>query len=206
VNKSVSTLTALCLTLVLYNFVGCAIKIDDDNFFGPRGTRVLQTNPSTEPGGSAQGRLEGIVQAHNTVRASIDAEPSLEALIWSDELAEVAQKWADHLREQGCDMRHSSSGFGENLAWFAGDPATAEEVVQGWASESDCYTFGRFMQSDECSSACKSSGGCGHYTQVIWRNTSVLGCGIAVCDTGFYQEIWVCNYDPPGNFVGEYPY
>jgi hypothetical protein len=197
---------ALFVTLAVSVVVGCVDKIDDDNMFGPRGTQVIQANPSTEPGGSAQGRLEGILQAHNTVRASVDSDPTIEALIWSDELAEVAQAWADHLREQGCDMRHSSSGFGENLAWFAGNEASAKEVVQAWASEGDCYTYGRFMQSDACDGECRSSGGCGHYTQVVWRETSLLGCGFAACDTSFYQEIWVCNYDPAGNFVGEYPY
>ena len=202
--KSVSALIALCLTVAPYT-AGCIIEVDDDPF-GPSGTRVIQKKPSTDPGGSAQGRLEGILQAHNQVRESIDADPSIEALLWSDDLAEVAQNWADELQEQGCDMRHSSSGFGENVAWFAGDSPPAETVVQAWASESDCYTYGRFMRSDECESECDSSGGCGHYTQLIWRDTSLLGCGMAVCDTGLHQEIWVCNYDPPGNFIGEYPY
>ena len=38
----------------------------------------------------------------------------------------------------------------------------------------------------------------GHFTQVVWKDTRQLGCGVAMCDGG---EIWVCNYSPPGNFV-----
>ena len=44
---------------------------------------------------------------------------------------------------------------------------------------------------------------CGHYTQVVWANTLSVGCGVAVCPTG---TIVVCNYAPPGNYVGEKPY
>jgi len=205
-DKGVSTLIALFVLAAPCAFAGCIFDADGDDVFGTRGTRVVQTKPSTEPGGSAQGRLEGILQAHNAVRANVDTDPSPEALLWSDELAEVAQKWAVHLQEQGCDMRHSTSGFGENLAWFWGNSPTAEAVVQAWASESLCYTYGRFMNGDKCESECDSSGGCGHYTQLVWRETSLLGCGMAVCDTDVPQEIWVCNYDPPGNFIGEYPY
>lgn len=205
-DKGVSTLITFILAVAPCAFVGCIFEGDGDDVFGPTGTRVVQKEPSTEPGGSAQGRLEGILRAHNAVRANVDADHPLEALLWSDELAEVAQKWAVHLQEQGCGMRHSHSGFGENLAWFSGDSPTAEAVVQAWASERRCYTYGRFMKGDKCESACDSSSGCGHYTQLVWRETSLLGCGMTVCDTDFPQEIWVCNYDPPGNFIGEYPY
>jgi hypothetical protein len=36
----------------------------------------------------------------------------------------------------------------------------------------------------------------GHFTQVVWRATTHVGCGTASC-TGLV--LWVCNYDPPGN-------
>jgi hypothetical protein len=203
--KIASALITLYSVGALCGVAGC-VKFDDEDVLGPSGTRVVSKEPSTEPGGSAQGRLEGMLQAHNAVRAGLDANPSLNPLIWSQELAEVAQEWAAYLQEQGCDMHHSSSGFGENLAWFAGNSPTAEAVVQAWASESRCYTYGRFMDSDLCQSKCDSSGGCGHYTQLVWRETSLLGCAMAFCNTDLHQEIWVCNYDPPGNFIGEYPY
>ena len=51
--------------------------------------------------------------------------------------------------------------------------------------------------------ACASGAVCGHYTQVVWKNTKLVGCGIASCGN---SEIWVCNYSPPGNYVGERPY
>jgi pathogenesis-related protein 1 len=30
-----------------------------------------------------------------------------------------------------------------------------------------------------------------------------VGCGVARSGR---TEVWVCNYDPPGNYVGERPY
>ena len=44
---------------------------------------------------------------------------------------------------------------------------------------------------------------CGHYTQIVWETTQKVGCAKIQCD-GF--DLWVCNYDPPGNWVGEKPY
>jgi pathogenesis-related protein 1 len=44
---------------------------------------------------------------------------------------------------------------------------------------------------------------CGHYTQIVWRNTKAVGC--AVGGKGA-REVWVCDYDPPGNYVGQRPY
>jgi hypothetical protein len=53
---------------------------------------------------------------------------------------------------------------------------------------------------------------CGHYTQIVWKTTTRLGCGVALCDQnspfmGFPKwEFWVCNYAPPGNYNGQRPY
>lgn len=159
---------------------------------------------SVLPGGTEGNRLAGMTDEHNAIRAEVAAAPPLPELAWSADLAEVAQTYAEHL-SASCDLVHSGGPYGENLAFFGGQPATAQTVVDLWASEKSCWTYGLFERGDACSSACKGSGGCGHYTQMVWRNTKVVGCGVANCATGD-GEIWVCNYDPPGNFVGEAPY
>ncbi|CBI25103.3 unnamed protein product, partial [Vitis vinifera] len=43
-----------------------------------------------------------------------------------------------------------------------------------------------------------------HYTQVIWRNSLRLGCARAQCNSGGWFV--TCNYDPPGNYVGQRPF
>lgn len=42
----------------------------------------------------------------------------------------------------------------------------------------------------------------GHFTQVVWKDSKHLGVGIATNSKG--QAFVVCNYDPPGNFVGKF--
>jgi pathogenesis-related protein 1 len=144
-----------------------------------------------------------MTEAHNRIRGEVTGA-SLPDLAWSQELANVAESYAGKIAGS-CSLVHSQGPYGENLALFGGADTTASEVVNLWASEKSCYTFGTFKTGDSCTSACDRSGGCGHYTQVVWRDTAVVGCGVARCANG-QSEIWVCNYDPPGNFIGETPY
>jgi pathogenesis-related protein 1 len=43
----------------------------------------------------------------------------------------------------------------------------------------------------------------GHYTQVIWNNTTHVGCAEV---TGKYGSYVVCHYYPSGNVIGKKPY
>ena len=129
-----------------------------------------------------------ILVAHNLVRAQFQEPP----LQWSPALAERARAWAGRLAEER-RFDHSGSSFGENLYLIVPGPATPDEVVAAWAAEASKYDY----HANSC------RGVCGHYTQIIWRDTAKVGCGMA---RGSRREIWVCNYDPPGNYVGERPY
>ncbi|NUP09102.1 MAG: Fis family transcriptional regulator [Polyangiaceae bacterium] len=141
--------------------------------------------------------LNGITAAHNEARANVDppAASPIPPLEWSDDLAAVAQAYAEQ-----CVFEHSGGEYGENLYANTGS-TTPQEVVSGWVSEVADYDYA----SNEC------SGVCGHYTQVVWADSLRLGCGVATCNEnspfgdGPWQN-WVCNYDPPGNWVGEKPY
>lgn len=140
--------------------------------------------------------VDPFVAAHNAVRsgASPTPDPALAPLAWSTSLAATAQAWAE-----GCVFEHSDAPLGENLAFFSGTGSTAENVVGGWADEARFYDY----ESNRCAAGEQ----CGHYTQVVWRDTERVGCGAAECNIfGTDGLYWVCNYDPPGNFVGERPY
>ncbi|MDB5392837.1 MAG: hypothetical protein JWM91_343 [Rhodospirillales bacterium] len=140
-----------------------------------------------EPAGMA-----GMLAAHNRARRVVGV-PDLQ---WSGRLAQTAQGWAEHLRGERCAMRHSGAGgIGENLAWAGGQHLSPADVVAMWLRE------GRAFNPDN--GACDAGAVCGHYTQVVWRNTKLVGCGMSSCGN---SEIWVCNYSPPGNYVGERPY
>lgn len=48
----------------------------------------------------------------------------------------------------------------------------------------------------------------GHFTQVVWRGSSTLGCAVQVCNTGLGGTGWpqgsivVCRYSAAGNVLG----
>jgi pathogenesis-related protein 1 len=130
-----------------------------------------------------------MVQAHDAVRAKLNLPP----LVWSDKLAAVAQQWADRLVARNEFIHRPKSAYGENMFKIIGSPTSPARVVREWASE--------VADFDYASNRCKRV--CGHYTQIVWRGTKELGCGVARKGR---TEIWVCDYNPPGNWVGQRPY
>jgi pathogenesis-related protein 1 len=152
--------------------------------------------PPPPPPREEKGKLAGVTDAHNAVRTPLNI-PKLE---WSDAIGGFAQQWADYLAiENGCKLQHRpSSGpwgqkYGENIFWRSA-PTTVDEAVNAWSAEAADY--------DHATNTC--AGICGHYTQMVWAKTRYLGCGVAACPGG--GEMWVCNYDPRGNYFGQAPY
>lgn len=155
------------------------------------------SEPGAASGGSTSGAgepevMKGMTAAHNAVRLA--ADPSMPELVWDAEVAAVAQAHADALRDDDCAFHHSSSPYGENIYWASGFAIAPSDVVDSWASEEADYDY----DSNSCSAVC------GHYTQIVWAKSLRLGCGTSICSDN--SEIWVCNYDPPGNFNGQPPY
>lgn len=139
--------------------------------------------------------VEGITAAHNQVRCNVDTAEPIPPIAWSSQLAAVAQAYAEQLAAAGCNLNHSGGPYGENLFWGSGSYAP-DVVVEAWAGEVSCFSYAQFENSCSCT--------CGHYTQIVWRNSTQLGCGVGACPGG--GQVWVCNYDPPGNYLGQYPY
>lgn len=124
-----------------------------------------------------------IVSMHNTHRALHCAQP----LTWSAELAASAQQWANK-----CGKTHGPHGrFGENLAWGAN--RTASSAVYDWYKEIDKYNY----------SKAGFAHGIGHFTQMIWKNTKQIGCGVTTCNSKM-GRLWVCRYAPAGNWFGQF--
>lgn len=179
---------------------------------GNSGTENGGTPGSSTPLVTENELARAMVEAHNAVRGSAE-EPLLD-LEWSDALAAHAAEWADELARGCSGIRHRDQNrYGENIAMRGSSRVTEafspEEAVAGWSAEAACWEFGTVQGSESCDPGCVAelnSNGCGHYTQIIWANTTSVGCGYASCESSFNVEIWVCNYDPPGNFVGQAPY
>jgi pathogenesis-related protein 1 len=175
-----------------------------------------------EPGET--GIFVGMTAAHNVIRAELNLNPPLPDLTWSEDLAQFAQQWADNLANGancGTIFHRDQRMYGENIAFRGSSRLTTEyapeEAVESWAAEVECWEYGTILgnnapnaNSESCDPTCiaaQHSSGCGHYTQLVWRNTREVGCGYAQCKDGnFTDEIWVCNYSPPGNFIGQTPY
>jgi pathogenesis-related protein 1 len=130
-----------------------------------------------------------MLAAQNAVRTQVGIAP----LGWSDRLAARAQEWADTLVARKQFIHRPQSEFGENLYEIKGAAGSVAQVVKAWAAESGNYDYTR--------NRCR--GVCGHYTQIVWRDTKEAGCGVARSEG---REVWVCDYDPPGNLVGKRPY
>lgn len=132
-----------------------------------------------------------MLEAHNQWRKRY----KVPALTWSPQLASYAQDWANKLLKEGKFEHRKNSRYGENLTWASGQQLSPEQVVNMWGDEVKNYTY--------ATNRCKPGKMCGHYTQVVWRNTKQVGCGVARSNG---KEIWVCNYNPPGNYIGQKPY
>jgi pathogenesis-related protein 1 len=132
-----------------------------------------------------------MLQAHNAVRASVGQKP----LIWSEKLAQAAQQWADQLIKDGTFHHRPRSPWGQNLYTVTGGEFVPEQIMKGWAAEAKDY--------DYAANHCKPERICGHYTQIVWHDAHELGCALA---KGGSREVWVCEYSPPGNYVGMRPY
>jgi uncharacterized protein YkwD len=135
------------------------------------------------------GEPRKMLEAHNAVRAKVGVPP----LEWSDSLARYAGEWARALIRSGDFQHRNQNQYGENLFTITGGTASPRQVVEGWASEARNYDY----RANRC------RGVCGHYTQIVWRDTRRVGCGAARSGR---REVWVCNYDPPGNWRGRRPY
>ncbi|HUS32235.1 MAG TPA: CAP domain-containing protein [Kofleriaceae bacterium] len=138
--------------------------------------------------GPSDPAAKAFVDAHNAARAKNCAPP----LTWSPQIAKVAQAWADQLKAKGCVFGHSGNmKYGENLAAGTIGALDPESTVAMWYDEIKLYKFpdgGFSMQT-------------GHFTQLVWTTTKQVGCGHVQCKG---NDIYVCNYDPPGNYEGEY--
>jgi len=154
-----------------------------------------------------------MLSAHNDWRNKVGSP----ALTWSNSLQTEAQNWANKLKANGCGMKHSTGASGENLYWAsAKKSATGKDAEGNWIWKNSLQIVGDKKVSDSwgneqqwydyASNKCNAPAGkaCGHYTQVVWQDTKQVGCANAVCAD--FSQVWVCNYAPAGNVVGQKPY
>ncbi|PRT56043.1 Protein PRY2 [Wickerhamiella sorbophila] len=122
-----------------------------------------------------------IVDYHNKVRA----EHGVGAVEWDDELASFA---SNYLAGDNCQFKHSGGPYGENIAMGYG---TTTGALEAWYDENSQYNYaaGQFSAST------------GHFTQMVWKGTTKVGCAQTDCGMGPFL---VCEYSPRGNVIGQF--
>jgi uncharacterized protein YkwD len=159
--------------------------------------RVIDPRTSTGDAPRSDADLrQAMLDSHNAARAALGEQP----LTWDDRLSADAQTYADTLarthRFQHETQPVDSSREGENLFTGTRGAYTYGEMVGLWIAERRDFVpavtphFSRTGNPEVVA----------HYTQIVWRNTTRLGCALASNSTDDYL---VCRYSPPGNVIGE---
>ncbi|XP_052737388.1 uncharacterized protein LOC112043280 isoform X1 [Bicyclus anynana] len=132
------------------------------------------------------------LEAHNEYRREHGTPP----LVLNKEISKISQKWAEELARNDNMSYSVNQTYGESVyCGWSPDPNVkirAKDCVDRWYSEINDYSFGK--EPDVLN--------CGHFTQIIWRDTRELGVGNAKSKSG--KLYVVANYYPPGNFSGQF--
>jgi glioma pathogenesis-related protein 2 len=144
------------------------------------------------------------VSKHNIYRTTHHSS----GMTISDSLNNTAQAWAEYLATNGL-LQHSDpsqrNNAGENLyvsyttATSIDQTTLANAAVKSWYDEILVYNYANPVFSAQT----------GHFTQVVWNNSTQLGCGVAqgiktlngIKYNAFYV---VCQYAPAGNVQGQF--
>lgn len=160
------------------------------------------------------------LDAHNAVRQDLNdgnlpnspqPEEPVDGLQWDDKLATVAYNYAIQCQS----FSHNSNRFsdyqslggtelsvGENIAVATYPSYSEEQMVTLWTSEEADFVYEPFDGSGVNGAVV------GHYTQMVWRETTHVGCALVDCEGQPIGWKWfaVCNYAQAGNYLGQYPY
>jgi hypothetical protein len=159
--------------------------------------RVVDQRTSEEPMPRGASLLKSVMLAgHNEARAAVGVPP----LAWDEGLAADAAAYAQVLAHTGkfehAKQTNGPGREGENLFTGTRDAYSYAEMVGLWVAEKKDFVnlptpaFSRTGNGEAVA----------HYTQIVWRATTAVGCAVASIKTDDYL---VCRYSPPGNVYGQ---
>lgn len=165
-------------------------NVSKDKLERPTSNNLRAANPNSssrpKPASTANSNDDfGALNVHNSYRSTVGVAP----LQWSPSLAASASAAAWSQAQHGCNyMKHTRSG--ENIFHTRGATSNArlmEEAVHSFCSANEQRQYQTYHAMN-------------HYSQVVWKGTSKVGC--AVANAGGCAWV-VCHYDPPGNYLGQ---
>lgn len=197
--------------VILFRWVAAALGAAVSSCAAPLPDAIPPAKTKAIPQSDITVDPQRLLAAHNQIRRQLNI-PDLK---WSDQMEAYATEWALFLSDNvNCDLQYRGSvglpqhknGIGENIyrhdAVVSTDGSRQLDNIDGrtvifeWARESVNYEY--------VTNKCALNSSCDQYTQLVWRDSAVVGCGAASCAN--QDQIWVCNYDPPGNFFKQRPY
>ncbi|CAF2054817.1 BnaC06g03200D [Brassica napus] len=142
---------------------------------------------------------QDFINTHNAARSLV----GVPNLVWDAAVASYALNYAN-ARKSDCNLVHSTGPYGENLAKGSSSTFSAISAVNLWVAEKPYYNY----TSNSCTGIYNIYITNNSYpiilTRVVWRESVKLGCARVQCTNGWWFV--TCNYDTPGNYIGEYPY
>jgi hypothetical protein len=135
-----------------------------------------------------------VLAAHNLERARL----GVPALRWDPQLAAAAAAYGPQL-ERLSRLQHSPKstrpGQRENLWMGTRGAFSPEQMVGNWIEERAYLRPGVFPHVSRTGNWADVS----HYTQLVWRSTTHVGCAIHQSPR---YDFLICRYSPPGNIDG----
>ena len=135
-----------------------------------------------------------LLAAHNQARAEAGVGP----LVWDRELAAAAAAYGPTLTQLGRPVHAARLGRNcphENLLQSARGGRSPEQMVAYWVNEKRNYVPGIFPNVSRSGRWSDVA----HYTQIIWRSTTRVGCAV---HSDLNYDWLICRYTPPGNIDG----
>ncbi len=181
------TFALLAAAAVLIAPTGQARVLRENRVGFQPATVILQADPAPI--------AQRLLAAHNRERAALGLPP----LTWSASLADEARQWSQVLASKN-EFAHAPDAVrhehGENLFMGTAGAYAPEAMIGDFISEKADFRPGRFpdvARDGEWENV-------GHYTQLIWRGTTEVGCAVVSAKGWDYLT---CRYAPAGNVIGE---
>lgn len=163
-----AAVTVVATTAANSTSVGTAVPLSAE-------TRAILVNKHNELR-SLVGRGNGSNSLTRNSGPEACTAADMKAMAWDDNLARVAQAYAEKCVWEHNPKRNEEAGYsiGENL--FSTTKSSPSDLLllsglDGWYNEVIAFNW-----TDGSCDLVKSPDGCGHYTQMVWANTSRVGC------------------------------
>ncbi|CAH8865703.1 unnamed protein product [Trichobilharzia szidati] len=134
-----------------------------------------------------------LLRLHNEYRqqlldCKVEGQPAakrMPPLQWDEELASEAKELS---RMCKFPTNSPTSKRFRSVGQNAGTCTNVENVMKEWFSQHKFYNF----KNNQCSGQCLT------YLQIIFENTTHIGCGVSKCQRGDQNHYLfaVCNYGP----------